>query len=100
MTGPVPKPSAMPIDTSATARVRSAEFGYASRMSPIADGVMMAAPVPATTWPATTRTSSGASAASADPAAKMPVPSRSTFRAPSPSASAPAGRSRLANAIA
>ena len=44
--------------------------------------------------------STGATAAIAAPLAKMAVPSSRTRRAPSPSASAPAGRSRLANAIA
>jgi hypothetical protein len=61
---------------------------------------MIAAPAPATTWPAITTTSTGATAAIAEPAAKSTVPSSSTLRAPSPSASAPAGSSRLANAMA
>ena len=100
MTGPMPKPSAMPIDVSATARVRSPGSGYASRTSAIAEGVITAAPAPATTWPAMTMASTGATAAIAAPPAKTAVPSSRTRRAPSPSASAPAGSSRLAKAMA
>ena len=99
-TGPAPKPTAMAMETNATARVRSPGLGKASRMSATPDGVMAAAPTPASSWPATMTPRAGAAAETAEPAANSAAPANRMRLAPRRSAIAPAGSSRLANATA